>query len=295
MNELQVFNNAQFGEIRMIEEDGKVLFCAKDIATALGYAVPKDAITAYCKGAVKRRLLTNGGEQDAKFIPEGDVYRLITHSKLPGAEQFESWIFDEVLPAIRKTGKYEPCPTCHSNKCDTSGIRMTQVYFNNCYRRFLNSYQSFMENFQDFEKCIKYYSYFMADFIEDIKQLEKENNELCKTISNNKYKLDFYDAVCNADNLYTIEAAAKLYSSEPFIIGRNQFADWLVDNAYLTRKTLLPYQKWIDKGLFKVCLVSKNDDDKAVLETRTYITANGLQYLFSELKMSFSESKLPTE
>ncbi len=110
-----------------------------------------------------------------------------------------------------------------------------------------------------------------------------------------RHKLDFYDAVCNADNLYTIEAAAKLYSSEPFIIGRNQFTDWLVDNAYLTRKTLLPYQKWIDKGLFKVCLVSKNDDDKAVLETRTYITANGLQYLFSELKMSFSESKLPTE
>lgn len=106
MNELMIFNNTEFGEIRTIEEDGKVLFCGSDVAKALGYKRPADAITAHCKGSVIRRLPTNGGEQSVKFIPEGDIYRLAAKSELPGAERFESWIFDEVLPSIRKHGAY---------------------------------------------------------------------------------------------------------------------------------------------------------------------------------------------
>lgn len=106
MNELMIFNNPEFGEIRTIEENGKVLFCGNDVAKALGYSSPKDAIARHCKGALIRRLLTNGGEQDMKFIPEGDVYRLMVKSELPGADRFESWIFDEVLPAIRRNGGY---------------------------------------------------------------------------------------------------------------------------------------------------------------------------------------------
>lgn len=106
MNDLQIFNNPHFGEVRTITEDGKTLFCGNDVATALGYKRPKDAIAAHCKGAVIRRLLTNGGEQDMKFIPEGDIYRLAARSELPGADDFERWIFDEVLPRIRKEGGY---------------------------------------------------------------------------------------------------------------------------------------------------------------------------------------------
>ena len=106
MNELQIFQNPQFGEIRTITEDGVTLFCGKDVAVALGYKRPADAITAHCKGSVIRRLPTNGGEQDMKFIPEGDIYRLAARSELPGADAFERWIFDEVLPSIRKHGGY---------------------------------------------------------------------------------------------------------------------------------------------------------------------------------------------
>lgn len=106
MNELMIFNNPEFGEIRTIEENGKVLFCGSDVAKALGYKRPADAVTAHCKGSVIRRLPTNGGEQPVKFIPEGDIYRLVIKSELPGAEKFESWIFDEVLPSIRKHGGY---------------------------------------------------------------------------------------------------------------------------------------------------------------------------------------------
>ena len=105
-NEIQVFNNAAFGEIRIIMEDGKPLFCGKDVAVALGYSNFRDALSRHCKGVVKRDSLTKGGVQSISYIPEGDLYRLIAHSQLPDAERFESWVFDEVLPSIRKTGSY---------------------------------------------------------------------------------------------------------------------------------------------------------------------------------------------
>ena len=106
MNQVKIFENADFGSIRTIEQDGKVLFCGRDIATALGYQRPADAIAAHCKGVCVLPTPSNGGVQNMKFITEGDVYRLITHSRLPAAEKFEQWVFDEVLPTIRRTGYY---------------------------------------------------------------------------------------------------------------------------------------------------------------------------------------------
>lgn len=104
--EIQIFKNEQFGQIRTIDENGKVLFCGSDVAKALGYKRPNDAISAHCKGTVKRRTPTNGGMQEMLFVTEGDIYRLAASSELPGADAFESWIFDEVLPSIRKHGEY---------------------------------------------------------------------------------------------------------------------------------------------------------------------------------------------
>lgn len=127
MNEMQIFNNQEFGQIRTITENGKTLFCGKDVATALGYKRPADAITAHCKGAVIRRLHTNGGKQDVKFIPEGDIYRMAAKSELPGADKFESWIFDEVLPSIRATGGYnlpKDCPSALRALADTEEKRL---------------------------------------------------------------------------------------------------------------------------------------------------------------------------
>ncbi len=106
MNEIQIFNNSEFGEIRTLEQNGKVLFCGSDVAKALGYSNSRDALIRHCKGVVKHDTPTNGGIQSIRFIPEGDLYRLITHSKLESAEKFESWVFDEVLPSIRKNGSY---------------------------------------------------------------------------------------------------------------------------------------------------------------------------------------------
>ena len=93
MNELKIFENAEFGEIRVIEEDGKYLFCGMDTAKALGYNKPQNAIDRHCPHALKRGVGVQTGKKadgspavqivEMRFIPEGDVYRLITHSKLP--------------------------------------------------------------------------------------------------------------------------------------------------------------------------------------------------------------------
>ena len=107
MNKLQIFNSGEFGEIRTIEIDGKPYFVGTDVAKALGYNNPRDAVSRHCKGVVKRDTPTSSGIQSMSYINEGDLYRLIMKSKLPSAEKFESWVMDEVLPTIRKTGSYQ--------------------------------------------------------------------------------------------------------------------------------------------------------------------------------------------
>lgn len=106
--DIQVFNNEQFGALRTYEEDGQVLFCGKDVAASLGYKDTTNAMKRHCRGVAKRHPIQDslGRIQEAVFITEPDLYRLITHSKLPTAEKFERWVFEEVLPAIRRTGGY---------------------------------------------------------------------------------------------------------------------------------------------------------------------------------------------
>ena len=113
---MEVFENQEFGSIRLLQEAGKTFFCASDVAKALGYVNPYAAVKRHCRGPLTKRegvvqkmnQYGDAGEQvvEISFITEGDVYRLIVHSKLPSAERFEHWVFDEVLPAIRKHGVY---------------------------------------------------------------------------------------------------------------------------------------------------------------------------------------------
>lgn len=113
--QMKVFNHEHFGNVRIIEEDGRMLFCGSDVAKALGYTNPRKAVRDHTEGGTKRSMVSLTTNQygvtteqivETTFITEGDVYRLITHSKLPSAERFERWVFDEVLPSIRRTGGY---------------------------------------------------------------------------------------------------------------------------------------------------------------------------------------------
>lgn len=104
-----VFENKDFGKMRTVDIDSKIYFCGSDVAKALGYVQAAKAVREHCKsdGCLFQTVIDSlGREQKVKFISEGNVYRLIIHSKLPSAERFESWIFDEVLPTIHRTGSY---------------------------------------------------------------------------------------------------------------------------------------------------------------------------------------------
>ena len=110
MNDLKIFNNAEFGQIRTVESEDKIYFVASDIAKALGYENTSKAIADHCRWVTKRYIphpQNPNKKIEVNVIPEGDMYRLITHSKLESAERFESWVFDDVLPSIRQNGYYE--------------------------------------------------------------------------------------------------------------------------------------------------------------------------------------------
>ena len=106
---LLLFNSEEFGNVRTILEDDKILFCAKDIADALEYTNSRKAVNDHCRYVTKRYVphpQSEGKQIEMSFIPEGDVYRLIVGSKMPSAVRFETWLFDTVVPSIRKHGAY---------------------------------------------------------------------------------------------------------------------------------------------------------------------------------------------
>lgn len=112
MNEIRVFNDPDFGNIRTAKIDGKDYFCGNDVASALKYSSPKNAVSRHCKGALF--WCPSGEQQEMKYIPEGDMYRLIIKASSQSnseevrevAEKFERWVFDEVLPQLRQSGSY---------------------------------------------------------------------------------------------------------------------------------------------------------------------------------------------
>lgn len=108
MNELQLFQNSKFGSLEVLTIEGKEWFPATEVAKKLGYKDPYKAIKQHTKlkGWANHLVPSMGGNQNKKFIDEGNLYRLITNSKLPQAEEFEEWVFEEVLPSIRKHGIY---------------------------------------------------------------------------------------------------------------------------------------------------------------------------------------------
>ena len=111
VNEIKVFQNSEFGELEVLNEEGKMYFPATACARKLGYEKPQNAISQHCRYSLKRGVPHPQNPSKTitmNFIPEGDLYRLIVHSRLPEAERFERWVFDEVLPEIRRQGAYIP-------------------------------------------------------------------------------------------------------------------------------------------------------------------------------------------
>lgn len=249
MNELQVFENAQFGQVRIIEENGKPLFCGSDVAKALGYMRPADALAQHCKGSVKRRLLTAGGEQDAKFIPEGDVYRLIARSKLPAAERFEKWVFDEVLPSIRKNGGY------------IAG----------------------QETMTDDELLANALMVAQRKIAARDKQIEVQE----KQIEAMHPKALFADAVSASKTSILIGDLAKLLKQNGVDIGQKRLFQWLRENKYLISQKGASYnsptQRSMEMKLFEVKETTITHADGHITINRTAkVTGKGQVYFINK-------------
>lgn len=247
-NMIQVFENKEFGKVRTIEENGKVMFVASDVAKALGYSRPADAITAHCKGSVKHRLPTNGGMQDLKIIPEGDVYRLVTHSKLPAAEKFESWVFDEVLPAIRKHGAYVTPQTVEQLLADPDT---------------------------------------MIKILMDLKQERASRLKAEQTIIENRPKVIFAEAVESSDTSILVGELAKLIKQNGVELGEKRLFTWLRDNGYLMSRKCsdwnMPTQKSMELGLFEINERNAFNPDGSVRITKTpRVTGKGQTYFINK-------------
>ena len=248
-NMIQTFVNEEFGTVRTLDNNGKVMFCGSDVAKALGYRVPKDAISAHCKGAVKHRLLTNGGYQEVKFIPEGDVYRLIAHSRLPAAERFEEWIFDEVLPIIRKTGGY------------------------------VGNEDMFVER----------YLPFADDAVKNLFRLNLMTiRQLNEKIRRDEPLVQFANQVADTENVIDIGKMAKLANEENIRIGRNTLFRWLKGRKILMSNNI-PYQQFIDRGYFVVKESVYEQYGMQKTYQQTYVTGKGQQYIIRLLKEYFRE------
>ena len=246
---IKIFENEEFGSVRTIEENGKVLFCGSDVAKALGYRRPKDAINAHCKGAVKRRLLTNGGAQEMKMISEGDVYRLISHSRLPSAEKFESWIFDDVLPTIRRTGGYV------ANE-----------------DMFVDNYLPFLDD--------AYRNLFRLQMI--------AINQLNERIRHDEPLVAFANQVSNTDNLIDMNAMAKLARAENIPVGRNKLYGWLKGKGVLMANNL-PYQAFIDRGYFSVKESVFETTTMTKTYQQTFVTGKGQLFIIGLLRKYYGK------
>ena len=246
---IKIFENEEFGSVRTIEENGKVLFCGSDVAKALGYRRPKDAITAHCKGAVKRRLLTNGGAQEMKMISEGDVYRLISHSRLPSAEKFESWIFDDVLPTIRRTGGY------------------------------VSNEEMFIENYLPFlDEPYKNLFRLQMTFI----------SKLNERIRTDKPLVDFALHVADSEDLIDMNAMAKLAADKNFNIGRTRLFRWLKEMGVLMSNNL-PYQRYIDRRYFVVKESVFEVEGMKKTYRQTFVTGKGQLFIIGLLRKYYGK------
>ena len=245
MNDLQIFNNPEFGEIRTLEDKEEVLFCAADVARALGYSNPRDAIRRHCKkGVAKHDILSNGGMQSFSFIPKGDVYRLIAHSKLPAAEKFESWVFDEVLPTIHKHGAYMT-----PDKLEEVLLKPDTL----------------------------------IQLAQNLKAEQEKRRALEVKMEEQKPKVLFAESVEVAKTSILIGELAKLLKQNGIKMGQNRLFEWMRQNGYLIRRQgsdyNMPTQRAMEMGLFEIKETTITHSDGHIHVSKTpKVTGKGQVY-----------------
>lgn len=253
MNELQIFKNEEFGEVRTVTIDNEPWFVGKDVAAALGYKNTKDALATHvedCDKIVGSENATPsikdsmGREQYPTWINESGLYALIFGSKLESAKRFKHWVTSEVLPAIRKHGAY-----------------------------------AVDELLDDPDMAIKAFT--------ALKE-EREKNRLLQADNERmKPKEIFADAVATSHTAILIGDLAKLLKQNGVETGQKRLFVWMRENGYLIKRKgadwNMPTQKSMEMGLFEVKESTVNNPDGSVrINKTTKVTGKGQQYFINK-------------
>ncbi len=244
MDNLQIFNNSEFGQIRVIEKEGKILAVGSDVAKSLGYSIPSKAVNTHCKGVSKMEVPTNGGTQEMLVITEGDIYRLISKSKLPSAEIFESWVFDDVLPQIRKTGGYIPT----NEEEDETEILAKAVMIA-------------QKTIEKKDELLK----------EKTRELEEKNKFINQIAS-------------SQNTLLVREVAKVISSKEGgIVIGEKKLYQKLRDWELIFKNKNEPQQRYIKQGLFELTEGVRNTSTGTFTYQTMRVTGKGQEYILNRL------------
>lgn len=257
MNEIQIFNNPDFGTVRTLDDNGVILFAATDVAKILGYSNPYDAISRHCKGVVKHEGVSQTTNQhgvttnqtvEMSFIPESDLYRLVFGSKLPSAEKFTDWVTETVLPSIRKHGAYMTPETLQA------AILNPDTMIQLCQQ---------LKTEQDKNKA-----------------LSEENAKLAP-------KGLFADAVSVSDRCILVSELAKLLKQNGIETGQNRLYEQLRADGFLVKDRKrsdfnMHTQKAMELGLFKVRESTRvHSDGHTTIDKTTKVTGKGQIYLIN--------------
>ena len=250
MNELKVFENAEFGQIRGVEIDGESWLVGKDVAERLGYADPNKAIAMHVDDEDKLNDKTSSslGQRGGWLINESGLYSLVLGSKLPNAKKFKRWVTSEVLPAIRKHGGY------------LTAKKVEEALLNP-------------------DVLIK--------LATELKEEREARRALESKVAEDAPKVLFADSVSTAKTSILIGELAKLLKQNGLEVGQKRLFAWMRENGYLMRAGSsynMPTQRAMEQGLFEIKETTINNPDGSTRLTRTpKVTGKGQVYFVNRM------------
>lgn len=251
MNDLQLFK-FENKKVRSLLIDGEPWFIGNDVTKTLGYSNSRDALTRHVDDEDKltERIVLSGQNRDVNIINESGLYSLVLSSKLPDAKKFKHWITSEVIPQIRKTGKYAPKPLTREELLAKAVLEADTM---------IKEQKVLLE--------------------QKTKELEESNNKL----EEQKPKVIFADSVVASDSAILIRELAHLIKQNGFEIGEKRLYAWMRERGYICKGSCEPTQRALELGLFEIILRTVQRGDKPPLETRTTkVTGKGQVYFINK-------------
>ena len=251
MNEIKIFENEQFGQIRIVNTENEPMFAAVDVCKALGYANGKDAVMSHVDESDRRvfqrseiATLENVPNRGLTFINESGLYALIFGSKLESAREFKRWVTSEVLPSIRKHGAYMTDDIIERTLTDPDYLIRLATELKNEKQKRLAAEQT----------------------------VEKQQ----AVITEQKPKVEFYDAAMNAKDAKTLQEVAKTIDIPN--VGRTIVFRILREKKILDSKNQ-PNQTYVNDGYFKLIQVVKPIRGRTRLFTQTVVFPRGIEFV----------------